>query len=190
MGGSGTPRSRLAGAVAACAIGALTPLAGCANPDAPSGGQGAADRVQSAGEPPAPAPRSASGEAARDVQLSPQRALEAFAARYVNWDSHTLAQDQRALAAMAVGQARLAERQALAATGSDSTLARAHVFNRGTVVAVAPDSQRPGWWVVITREQTGGSQEYEGLAPAYHVTLAQLARVRGGFAVERWSPQQ
>jgi hypothetical protein len=44
-------------------------------------------------------------------------------------------------------------------------------------------------WVIVTREQTGGDTQYEGLPAAYHVTLAQLARVPDGYAVSQWLPQ-
>ena len=43
--------------------------------------------------------------------------------------------------------------------------------------------------MIVTREQTGGNTQYEGLPAAYHVTIAQLASVDGGYAVERWLPQ-
>jgi hypothetical protein len=56
-------------------------------------------------------------------------------------------------------------------------------------VSIAADVSRPGTWDIVTREQTGGSTEYEGLPASYHVTLAQLARVPGGFAVSEWLPQ-
>lgn len=161
-------------------------LGSCSNPDAPgSEGSGA----QNAGEPPAPSPRAAASEGAWGVQPTPVRALEAFGRRYINWSWQTLSEDQRALAAMAVGQARLAEQQARAGTRGDHTLARAQVFNRGDVVAVAPDARRDGWWAIVTREQTGG-QGYEGLGASYHVTLARPVRVRDGWAVEEWLPQQ
>ncbi len=44
-------------------------------------------------------------------------------------------------------------------------------------------------WVIVTREQTGGDTQYEGLPAAYHVTLAKLASVPGGYAVSEWLPQ-
>jgi hypothetical protein len=43
--------------------------------------------------------------------------------------------------------------------------------------------------VIVTREQTGGDSQYEGLAAAYHVTIAKLASVPGGYAVEQWLPE-
>ena len=45
-------------------------------------------------------------------------------------------------------------------------------------------------WVLVTREQTGGRQRTtKGFPPAYHVTLAQLAALPGGYAVSEWLPQ-
>ncbi len=63
------------------------------------------------------------------------------------------------------------------------------MWNRGRVVSVAADEGASGVWVIVTREQTGGSGEYEALPAGYHVTLARLARVAGGWAVSGWEPQ-
>lgn len=165
-------------------------LCGCSNPDAPAGSTVRRPVVSgSAGEPPAPRPLSPGSQSPAEVQASPQAALSLFARRYINWSYRTLSADQWRLAAMAVGPARLAERQAAASSRTDVTLRRGRVFNRGQVVSVARDRARRGWWVIVTREQTGGSGEYEGLPAAFHVTLARLARLTGGYAVETWSPQ-
>jgi hypothetical protein len=90
---------------------------------------------------------------------------------------------------MAVGAARLSERQAAASAQHDTTIARGHIYNRGQVVDVAPDALRSVWWAMVTREQTGGNVQYEGLSAAYHVTLAELVPVQGGYAVGQWLPQ-
>jgi len=174
----------------ACMIAVALVLAGCSNPDA-TGTTAASTQAspQSAGEPPAPAPPPPSAQSPAQVQPTPTGALTAFAERDVNWNWKTLAGDQRALAAIAVGAARLAEQQAAASSTADTTIASAEIWNRGTLVSVAPDRSKPGTWVLVTREQTGGDSQYEGLPAAYHVTLAELARVPGGWAVERWSPQ-
>ncbi|HLB21180.1 MAG TPA: hypothetical protein VK605_03680, partial [Solirubrobacteraceae bacterium] len=165
---------------------------GCTNPDAAtttvrSGPTGAS--VQNAGEPPAPRAAASGTQAPIAVQRTPSKAAAAFAALYVNWTYRTLVAHQRTLAAMAVGAARLSERQAAASAQHDTTIVRGHIYNRGRVVDVAPDALRSGWWAIVTREQTGGNSQYEGLSAAYHVTLAQLVPVPGGFAVGQWLPQ-
>jgi hypothetical protein len=170
---------------------ALLALSGCTNPDAPSATTGAASTSspQNAGELPAPPPPSSSAQQPASVQATPTGALEAFAQLYVNWTYRTLAGNQRRLAAMSVGPARLAERQAAAASRADTTIARGHIYNTGQIVSVAPERSHTGTWVLVTREQTRGSSEYQGLQAAYHVTLAKLAHVQHGYAIESWLPQ-
>jgi hypothetical protein len=166
-------------------------LAGCQNPDAPSTTEAKTARVspQNAGEPAAPSPASPGAQTPADVQPTPSKAISTFAALYVNWTYRTLVEHQRTLAAMSVGAARLSERQAAASSEGDQTIARGRIYNRGQILSVAEDQRRGGWWVIVTREQTGGDAQYEGLPAAYHVTLAQLAQVPGGYAVSQWSPE-
>jgi hypothetical protein len=181
-----SPRScALSLAVAAFALG------GCANPDAhPAARTPAKEGVSSPGEPSATPPPSPSSYAAKNLSPTPTAALASFASLYVNWSYRDLASEQRSLARMSVGAARAAELQAAATSGSDRTLARAHITNGGTIVSIAPDRERDGAWVLVTREQTGGSGDYEVLAPAYHVTVARVGRVGGGYAVSEWLPQR
>jgi hypothetical protein len=121
---------------------------------------------------------------------SPQSAVERFADNYINWSYQTLADDQQHLAALSVGEARSSELQARQQTERDSALARGRVFNTGTVVTVGPVKGAGGnVWACVTREQTGGQGEYAALATAYHVTLATVARVPGGWAVGSWRPE-
>jgi hypothetical protein len=169
----------------------LVALAGCTNPDAQSTSARppAASSPQNAGEPAAPVPPSAETQRPTDVQPTTSEAAAAFAVLYINWSYSTLAAHQRTLAAMAIGAARLSERQAEASGEDDTTIARGRVRNRGQVVSVAPDELRAGWWAIVTREQTEGGAQYQGLPAAYHVTLAQLVPVPGGYAVEQWLPQ-
>jgi len=87
-----------------------------------------------------------------------------------------------------VGAARLQARRT-AASARNRQLTQARVWNRSAILALAPDRDRPGWWVLVTREQTGGSGEYESLPATYHLTLALPVRVRGGWAVSEWQPQ-
>jgi hypothetical protein len=170
-------------------LSAVVALPGCTNPDAPSTTTETATSPQNTGEPPAPPPPSSQAQGPADVQPTPVKALEAFARLYVNWTYRTLTGDQRQLAAMSVGAARLAERQAAASSQADTTIARGHIYNTGQILSVAPDLTAAGMWVVVTREQTGGSSEYQGLEAAYHVTLAKLARVQQGYVIESWLPQ-
>ena len=165
--------------------------AGCSNPDAPTGGSEASETAspQNPGEPPAPAAASPSAQRPAEVQASASGALAAFAQRYSNWSYQTLSGDQRALAAISVGAARLSELQAAAASQGDSAIRRGHIENSGQIISIAADKAAPGMWAIVTREQTSGSGEYEGLGAAYHVTLAKLAAVAGGYAVSEWLPQ-
>lgn len=165
--------------------------AGCTNPDAQAGGAPASSpsRTGNAGEPPAPAAPSPSSQAPADVQPTPQRALTVFAERYVNWSYRTLASTEQTLAAISVGPARLAEQQAAAASAEDSTIQQGHIVNSGQLISVAVDLQDRALWSVLTREQTAGDSEYEGLPASYHVTLARLQHLHGGYAVSEWLPQ-
>ena len=163
---------------------------GCANPDATSVLSGTEKvAVQNAGEPTVPPAPPSATQAPAAVQKTPGQAARRFAVLYVNWTYRTLAAHQRTLASIAVGAARLSERQAAASAQGDTTIARGHIRNRGQVVEIGPDSLRSGWWTIVTREQTGGNSQYEGLPASYHVTLAQIAPVPDGFAVEQWLPQ-
>ncbi len=117
-------------------------------------------------------------------------AIERFAALYVNWTYRTIAEHRRRLAAMAVGQAAAAQRRAVAQVAADSQLRQGQVTNTGTVVSLARDRTGPGdRFVVVTRETTNSQGAEEGLPAGYHVTLATVQRVPGGFAVSRWEPQ-
>ena len=166
----------------------LVALSGCTNPDATSGAVQASS-PQNAGEMPAPASPSPQTQTAAGAQTTPAAAVEAFARLYVNWTYRTLTSNQRRLAAMSVGPARLAEQQAAAASRADTTIARGHIYNTGQIVSVAPERSHTQTWVIVTREQTGGSSEYEGLGAAYHVTLAKLAHIPQGYVIESWLPQ-
>jgi hypothetical protein len=179
------------GLIPVCLLLAAVGLGGCTNPDAPSAVQSTKSdsSPQNPGEPPAPPAPSPATQAPAGVQPTPAKTIAAFAELYVNWTYRTLTSNQRTLATMAVGAARLSERQAVASSEADTTIARGHIFNKGQIVSIAPDLARASTWVIVTREQTGGSAEYAGLQAAYHVTLAQLATVPGGYAVSQWLPQ-
>ena len=179
------------GLIPVCLALAVVGLAGCANPDAPSAVQSTTSSAtpENPGEPPAPAPPAPAAQAPAGVQPTPAKVLAAFSELYTNWSYRTLSSNQRTLAGMSVGAARLAEQQAAASSQVDTTIARGHIWNTGEIVSIARDLARPDTWVLVTREQTGGDTQYEGLPAAYHVTLAQLARVPGGYTVELWLPE-
>jgi hypothetical protein len=155
------------------------------------------------GTPSAPPPQANPGERQGTIPVSaakqpapvhpagsPQQALERFAVRYINWSYATLAADEAGLAAEAVGEARAFEEQARAQTARDTPLARGHIYNTGTVIGLARvRGGPPDEWVIDTREQTGGDQEYAGTGAGFHVTLATVQRVAGGWAVAVWRPE-
>jgi hypothetical protein len=182
-----TPRAALlAGLMLTVAV-----LGGCSNPDALTASTAATTTVapRGPGEPKAPAAPSAVSQAPWHVHATPRAALTAFADLYINWSYKTLTATQRALAAMSVGAARLAEQQAAVTSQADTPISQGHIHNSGQVVSVAPDQTQAGRWVIVTNEQTGGDSQYEGLPAAYHVTLAQVAHVPGGYAISQWLPQ-
>jgi hypothetical protein len=136
---------------------------------------------------PRPAPQTVRGGAS-----TPIGAVRSFAATYINWNATTVAGDMRALAAGSVGQARSAMQLAAAQTAGDYELRRGGIANSGTVEAVAPLSGRPNEFVVVTREATTASNTdaYQGLQPAWHVTLATVvATGPGEWAVSGWQPE-
>jgi hypothetical protein len=145
--------------------------------------------AQNPGEPPAPAPPSPQSQSPRAPVATPQQAIRAFALLYTNWTWKTLASHLRQLAAISVNPARLAEQQASVAAGRDSEVTSTRVYNRGQIVSISPSQTQPGEWVIVTREQTGGTSQYAGLQPSWHVTLAELVHLPGGYAVWRWLPQ-
>lgn len=118
-------------------------------------------------------------------------AVRAFASSYINWSADSVAADMRALARRSVGQARSALELTAAETASDYELQRGGIANSGMVEAVAPLPGARDQYVVVTREQTTATNTtaYDGLRPAWHVSLATVARVGGAWAVSGWQPQ-
>jgi hypothetical protein len=150
----------------------------------------AANPAQNPGEPPAPPPPAPASQAPASVRSTPAGAITQFATLYMNWTWRTLAANERKLAALSVGPARLSEQQAAAAAVGDSTIAQSRVVNSGQIISIAPSRTNPTQWVVVTREQTGGNSQYDGLQASYHVTLAELAQLKnGGWTVSEWLPQ-
>jgi hypothetical protein len=146
--------------------------------------------AQNPGESLAPPPPSEGSQAPASVRSTPASAIAQFATLYMNWTWRTLTAHQRELAQLSVGSARLSEQQAAAAAAGDSTIAPSRVYNTGQIVSIAPSRANAKQWVVVTREQTGGNSQYDGLQASYHVTLAELAQLKnGGWAVSQWLPQ-
>jgi hypothetical protein len=123
---------------------------------------------------------------------SPAAAVRSFAAAYINWTAQSVSADMRALAERCVGQARSAMQLAAAQTAADYELKRGGIANRGDVEAVAPLSGRPGRYVVVTRELTiaTATTAYQGLAPAWHVSIATVVeQAPGVWVLSGWQPQ-
>ncbi len=178
-------------AVAGCGI--ADPYAGHARPTTTTSTSSStsANLAQNPGELPAPPAPSASSQAPTNVQNTPERAIAQFATLYMNWTWRTLAAHERELAALSVGPARLSEQQAAAAAVGDSTIAQSRVVNSGQIISIAPSRTNTKQWVVVTREQTAGNSQYDGLQASYHVTLAELAQLNnGGWTVSQWLPQR
>ncbi len=182
--------------LAAAALGAVMAsgvIAGCGPLGAPSHRSGRSGsklaQVQVNHEypsPPAPAeePMGASPTAAE--------AVRSFAQAYTNWDAATVAPRLRDLAGRSVGQARSAMELAAAQVGGDYELQRGGIANQGTVEAVAPLAGGGDRYVVVTRERTTAalSTAYQGLQPAWHVTIAAVRRTGAGrWAVSGWQPE-
>jgi len=170
----------------------LFTLAGCGINDPLNNPAASNDRrrTPSANEVVVPIKVRNSKSARAAAAATPVAAIERFARLYINWTHSTLADHQRQLAAISVGEASAMQARAAARTPADYELHRSRVANRGRIVALAPARPaRTGTYVVVTRERTLGARTYEGLAPAYHVTIATVQRLGGGWAVSQWRPQ-
>jgi hypothetical protein len=138
--------------------------------------------------PSPPPPR----ETATSTAITPIQAIRAFATAYINWNAQTVAGDMRTLAAASVGQARAAMTLAAAETASDYELRQGGIANAGTVEAVAPLLGQSREYVVVTRESTTATATtaYEGLAPAWHLTVATVTHTPGGrWVLTGWQPE-
>jgi hypothetical protein len=120
------------------------------------------------------------------------QAIRGFVNAYINWNAQTVSADMRSLAARSIGQARAAVTLAAAETAGDYELRRGGIANSGAVEAVAPLSDHPGDYVVVTRESTTASNTtaYQGLRPAWHIALATVQQLPGGrWVLSDWQPQ-
>jgi hypothetical protein len=121
-----------------------------------------------------------------------EQAIREFAAAYINWNAGSVARDMLELAARSVGQARSATELAASETASDYELRRGGIANRGTVEAVAAIAGGGDRYAVVTLERTTATSTdaYDGLAPAWHVTVATAAQLSPGrWVVSGWQPE-
>jgi hypothetical protein len=164
-------------------------VAGCGAQGAPRRGPTRIAQAQATHEYPSPAPPR---ESAAGGSPTPVAAIDAFAGAYINWTAQTVSQDMRQLAARSVGQARSATGMAAAQTAGDYELIRGGIANVGAVEAIAALRGQPRRYVVVTRELTVASATtaYQGLQPAWHVTIATVTQLAsGGWAVSGWQPE-
>jgi hypothetical protein len=145
-------------------------------------------RAQRTHEIPTPAP----GRQALGGWRSPVQAVQVFAQWYINWTADTAATHMHILAQAAIGQARSAMTLAAAQVAHDSSLKLGGIANSGTVEGIAPVAGETNVYAVITREQTTATNTnaYQGLRPAWHVTLATVTKVFGWlWTISRWQPE-
>ena len=134
---------------------------------------------------------SAARQTVASPAAAPVAAIRSFATKYINWRAGTVARQMRELARQSVGQARSEMELAAANTAQDYELQRGGVANSGTVEAIAPLDRRRGQYVVVTRERTTATATtaYQGLQPAWHLTLATVVQqTPGHWALSRWQP--
>jgi hypothetical protein len=167
-------------------------IGGCAGISGPPPATTTTTRVQQADatheyrSAPAPVQR------AEHPRPTAAQAIRAFAAIYTNWNAQTVTAHLRVLAAVSIGQARSAMQLAAAGTAHDYELRRGGIANNGTVEAVAPLPGSRNQYVVVTRERTTAtnSSAYQGLRPAWHVTIATVSRTAAGqWVLSGWEPQ-
>ncbi|MGO9750182.1 MAG: hypothetical protein ACLP8S_09410 [Solirubrobacteraceae bacterium] len=193
--------ARARAAAAALLAGALilAPLAGCGASSSRRGraersarriSHALADKLAQAArthEVPTPAPRQrASGG------VSAAQEITTFATIYINWTAQSVAAQMTELARASVGQARSEMALAAAETGRDSQLREAGIANSGIVEAVVPLPGQRDRYVVVTRESTSATNTtvYQGLGPAWHVTVATILGLSPGrWVVSGWQPQ-
>lgn len=164
-------------------------LAGCGTATTMRRTAGQVAAAQAAHEYPSPAPPR---QSASDGSGSAIAAARAFAEAYINWNAETVSADLQRLAARSIGQARSAMELAAAQTAGDYELHRGGIANSGSVQAVAPLIGQPNRYAVVTREVTTATATtaYQGLQPAWHVTVATVARLSSGaWVVSGWQPE-
>ena len=167
-------------------------LTGCAvlgTPARPDPPTSAVARAQTTHELASPRPRQT---IANPGAATPEHAVRRFATAYINWTADSVGRDMSELASASVGQARSALQLAAAQTTGDYELKRGGIANSGTVEAVTPLTTNRNQYVVVTRESTTATADaaYQGLRPAWHVTIATVARVPSrGWVLSGWQPE-
>jgi hypothetical protein len=148
-------------------------------------------RTQTTGTyPTAPPPSATTSPATGGLGPTPKAALTHFGRLYTNWTAKTVAGQYQSLSRRSVGQAARSLAQTARQARDNSELLRDGVTNRGTIESIAPRRGHPNAYIIVTRETTGAaSGAYDGLTPAYHVTLAQVQQVAGGWTVSAWQLQ-
>ena len=117
------------------------------------------------------------------ASTTPQAAIEQFAALYINWTWRTLAAHPApARRELSVGPARLSEQQAAAAAAADSTIAQSQrPQQRADHLHRPQPDQPPSEWVIVTREQTAGNSQYDGLQASCTSPSPQLTHTHRGL---------
>lgn len=124
------------------------------------------------------------------ASVTARAAVQRYAAVYVNWTAKTLVANQRKLAALSIGSARLQAEQAVASAATDTKLTADQVTNLGRLVSLSPGTgPATGKWVVVTSEKTVGQGDYQGLPPTVHVTYAAVTNTPRGWVISQWAPQ-
>ena len=122
--------------------------------------------------------------------VTPRGAVLRYTNLYINWKAGQLIANQRKLAHISIGAARLEAQQAAASASTDTQLETDHVSNTGEIVSAQPGTgPAAGRWVIVTSEKTLGTGDYEGLPAAIHVTYAAVTQLRTGWVVSQWTPQ-
>jgi hypothetical protein len=174
----------LALALVAVGLGGCAPI-GATTPPAGSAQVTTADRTH---EYPSPSPPAEHAPGA----ATPQAAILSFTTAYINWNAASVTGDLSALAIDSVGQARATMQLAASETAGDDELHRSGIANRGTVETIGPLRGKRDEYVVVTRESTTASSSaaYQGLRPAWHITVATV-RDQGaaGWVLSGWQPE-
>jgi hypothetical protein len=126
-----------------------------------------------------------------DERFAAQAVVD-FATLYINWSAGSLDRQLTELAQASLGQARAEMELTAAQTRADAQLHAAGIENTGAVEAVSPLPGGEDQWVVVTQERTTASNSgaFDGLGPAWHVTIATVTRLASGrWVVSGWQAQ-